>query len=175
MVSVVIGILTVGAGYFGARAGADANLTGTREQVVAQDQKEIRVKRGEVYANFLEVANAYSVESYNFIRDREIDLKDNGRLDAKGPELGRAVGTYQHARYEFQGAINDVYVYGSDEAWTASKAVSAALPPSLGTVDSSVQIQAPKYSVFTAAYQKFINVMCGEVVPVPRSGCARIQ
>ena len=77
---------------------------------------------------------------------------------------------FERARYDYQGAINDVYVYGSEAAWEANRKVGRVLPAALGNVENRV-IARPDAEAFRAAYNDFLDVFCREAVAEPRTGC----
>jgi hypothetical protein len=66
-----------------------------------------------------------------------------------------------------------VYVYGSQAAVEAMRAVASELPPSL----TGLRVRRPEVSVvraadFNEAYRRFQDVMCAEVSAEPRLACA---
>jgi len=66
------------------------------------------------------------------------------------------------ARFAYQGAVNDLYVYGSDAAWKAHAAIAALLPTSLRSQEPEIK---------PINLDAFEGIECREVPETPRSGC----
>jgi hypothetical protein len=76
------------------------------------------------------------------------------------------------ARTAYQGQINEVYVYGSDKAWSGHQAVAKTLPPSLGGSElPNIGGRQPDQVAFPKAFSEFLDVRCTEVTALPRNNC----
>jgi hypothetical protein len=78
---------------------------------------------------------------------------------------------FLNARPRFQGALNDVYVYGSTRGVQAARKVAGALPPSLyrpGTFRFEGDVPQRE---FESGYNAVLDTMCREVSAVPRATC----
>jgi hypothetical protein len=126
-----------------------------------EDQKkEDREKRAEIYEEYLNASDAYAVETNEII------------TDCKDRKCSPDWGKWQTARHDYQGALNHVWVFGSDAAVAQTGMVSESLPQSLWVPSSdtlSLRFDAEK---FTVAYQGFQSLMCRELPAQPRSGCS---
>lgn len=141
------------------------------DELNEQRAAEARSERAAVYGSFLSAANEYAVETQELVSPcaRAAERSPDARFDCQPRFRG-----WNPARADYQGAINDVYVFGSDEAVDASEAVSAELPPALIGLDYSqahLKLNVVDEAEFTDAYQSFLGVMCQEVSAEPRPGC----
>lgn len=158
---IVAGLLTAWAAYEGSRVGAQAQLKGQATQLHATLQDETRQKRASVYGNFLNAADSYASATdglmISFVHCHPCT-----------PD----VAGFEKARAAFQGAINDVYVYGSAAAVAASERVAGTLPASLGNYGPVQKLTLIfNQAGFVSSYRSFQAVMCREVPAIPRSSC----
>lgn len=161
----VISTLIAGAaGVGGSYLGAHAVVQSSHDQIQAAAAQAVRDKRAAVYSEYLTTANAYSVQVgvvRDFVKRQPKGFKPVGDREP--------FNTLLNTRYDYQGAINNVSVYGSDAAWQALLQVEAAFPPLFGgLVPGPVDGRA-----FKTAYNNFLTVFCQEVPAVPRAGCGR--
>src|SRR6266571_2130465 len=154
-IPLLIGIVAAGAGFFGARSGANATLEAQRLQLISQHNDIVRTKREAVYQQYLKAADTYDVASSN--RYSECIGKKTCSANVAG---------WQNARYNYQGALNAVYTYGSNKAWQQTHEISAALPPSLASGDTPPG--RVNDDLFRSGYTKFLTIMCREVNPDPQ-------
>jgi len=133
------------------------------EAQVAQNRedrsKEDREKKAEVYEEFLDTANSFAVETNKIITD----CKD-GKCS---PDWDK----WQTARYNYQGAVNRVSVWGSDAASDQMAELSETLPNSLWSPDSDSISLHFKSKEFSVSYLAFQSLMCRELPANPRKGC----
>jgi hypothetical protein len=176
---VVVGaVLGVYGSYVGADRGATAAVEGARigaenareiqdrEQAATLD-KESRDKRGEVYAKLLRDANAFFYASLRLYDAQEV-ARTSGR-----PVPGSVTSTWQSARFDYQGSINAVFVYGSDQAWALVNEIVDPVSPAATTEIpqlSKDDVERSKQQ-FNAGYRAFQRQLCREVPARPRS-CA---
>ncbi|TDW26972.1 hypothetical protein EDD25_3541 [Cryobacterium psychrophilum] len=67
----------------------------------------------------------------------------------------------RNARYDFRGALNDVFVYGTDRSWAAGELLIDTLPDTMGQeTDFDYRPEA-----YNAAYKEFQTVFCSEAQP----------
>ncbi|MDX6588107.1 MAG: hypothetical protein QOI31_2580 [Solirubrobacterales bacterium] len=152
---------TIVAGHF---------TTETQDQRFIEDREaESRAKRERTYEKYLRAANSYAVETTNALDElkRCADDQASSRPEVEACEIAG----FFSARYLYQGAINNLYVYGSQDAIEAEGAISATLPSSLGAISGDFKLAKVNDSDFRAAYQSFLSIMCRELPPDPRPEC----
>jgi len=159
-VVVIAALLTSGAAYAGSWVGAQAQLKGQAIQRRATLENNTRQKRANVYRSFLNAANNYAVTTASIM---------NSCFDKHTctPDLA----AFQKARYTFQGALNNVYVDGTEAAVLASRRLAGSLPPSLGFKPMQSFTLTFDRERFVSSYQSFLTVMCREVPAIPRASC----
>lgn len=174
-VSILAAIIAALAGFYGARMGAHAAVSSQELQIRASESERVQEQRANVYSRYLDAAQAFfwaSVAVRSDIDQGSIAKRHGTFAASRG--LVRDMEEFVTKRNEFQGAINDVYVYGSDAAWLAHQRLAATLPPSLGTrslhIPSAAELDQDR---FAGAYSSFLAVLCQEAVPTPRQGCGR--
>ncbi|UKA55161.1 hypothetical protein LFT45_04285 [Arthrobacter sp. FW305-BF8] len=176
--TVLVAGLTFASGYVGAQVGADTALQVSRNETEAENLRRSQEKRQTVYQGYLDAANEFSGATHGLSRVYNDSVKKlaDGTIKANQnmPHLVDAQNRFNTARSAYQDAINDVYIFGSDEAWKAHKELAALLPDSLHSTEVSFPPPAvPDSEAFIGAYRGFNEVVCVEVAPVPRSGCDR--
>ncbi|MDJ0458596.1 hypothetical protein PUN71_015435 [Arthrobacter sp. NQ7] len=160
IVALAAGFIGASAGLLGAKLQADASEGVAQRQLQEAAQKQAREQRDVTYREYLDAANGYHVAATTlFARTAPQDVN-------------AALTSFMTARSKFQTETNEVYVYGTDEAWRAHQRLASTLPPSLG--DSSQKFSASDVSdeaTFAAAYNGFLAVRCREVAAQSRPGC----
>jgi hypothetical protein len=149
-----------GAALAGAKVGADATVESQRRLIDEQRLAGDRTKRATVYTRFQWTADRYAYEAAKAFR------RCGRRVRCKALE-----GRVQTARFNFQGGINDVYVYGSRDAWSAAREVARALPSSSIGLSGTIRAQPVSVEEFQAAYNRFLDVMCRELTAVRLRPC----
>jgi hypothetical protein len=165
LVGLTIGLLTVGAGIYGSNVAAETSVTTTRMQIDAEAQQKQREQRESSYRAYLDSANQYWQSSRAIF----------GSPAPEGTqEIQAAYSAFVSARARFQAQINEISVYGSDEAWSAHEKIAASLPKALGLTEgkSFSAKEVADEATFTEAYTNFLAVRCREVVQPARNGCA---
>jgi hypothetical protein len=94
-------------------------------------------------------------------------------------------GPLRSAQDKFRRAAADVFVYGSDRAYSAERRLARLVAPELGVGAVRVRrTRAGRYgsnterwtkakaAAFDRAYVAFERVMCGELSAQPRRGCS---
>lgn len=195
--SAKLALVIAAIGFIGALGGALIGgviaITVERDQFAQQRLTTARDKRAQVYAQFLSTSNNLAIDQTT-ATDCVRALKRAGstpraaRLTAayvvcdvsSRNQLRAAVradfGQVLNSRAAYQGAINAVYLYGSDQAVTASHAVSATLPPTLPAALTVVgSLASPAFVVsfrrFEAAWINFEGLTCREAAPQPARHC----
>lgn len=145
--------------------------TGTEvAKEVADRDTARRAKSGEVYLAYLDAANRYALATQKMANDWTKATKDpNASAD-----FSADLDPWKTARSNFQGEVNQVYVYGSQDAWDAHQKVAATLPPSVGMESANDIVKVItgfNFSAFGIAYQGFLAVFCREVPAVPKANC----
>lgn len=148
----------------GAAVGAVASIWIAHVQINEQRATEAREKKAQVYSDYLNAADNYSVATGRLTGElKKSTQADRDKITLNTP----AIKNYLDARSTYQDQVNLVYVYGSDEAWKRHRKMAAVLPPSLQSPD----IEVVDSTKFLAAYQGFQEIFCEEVPAQPRDGC----
>jgi hypothetical protein len=158
----------------GALIGGGFSYLGAWQQIRSQEhtqtlqdtverRKEDRDKRVSTYEEFINAADSYAVQT------SEILATCKGKASCN-PDFDK----WDSARSAYQGAVNHVYVYGSDAAVSQSRRVSSTLPPSLWSPDPKRLKIFFHEADFTKAYDGFETLMCRELPADPRSGCGTL-
>jgi hypothetical protein len=91
-------------------------------------------------------------------------------------EADKTYRNYLSTRLSFQTQIDQVTVFGSDQAIAAERRLSAVLPPTQGRpIDTGGELRKPPTpdpKNFAATYAGFQTVFCREASATPRSGCS---
>jgi hypothetical protein len=163
---IIVATIGVVAALAGAATGGATSYLVQRNQFTEDKASEARVKRAGVYAAYLRAANDGASEADGAYDRLAAQCRGPSRCSgvtlARGRELAKA-------RVAYQGALNDVYVYGTDEAWRLTKRLSATMPPTLGF--QTLQIKRVNRAAFASAYSAFLARICDEVPARPRPGC----
>lgn len=160
--ALLAGAIGAGSAVIGATVSSDASLKIAQEQLQSAAQQKAREQREVTYREYLDAANEYHIVATN--------------LYAKPApnDVNAALTVFMSTRSKFQKHVNEVYVYGSDDAWAAHQTIAKALPPALGgpTGKHFNASQVSDEATFSAAYNGFLSVRCREVAAQARSGCA---
>lgn len=167
VVPLIAALLGLGGGLAGAYLGARATITTQREQSREDRRADARTQRAKVYTDFLAAANSSAVAVARVASSCKVVRRGRATCNLRGGVAVRAA----KARYTFQGALNQVYVYGSARGVLAARDVAKALPPSYVGTRYTFHIQPIDDASFKAAYNAFLDVMCREVSAEPRSTC----
>ncbi|MGQ4712323.1 hypothetical protein ACUN22_01420 [Streptomyces anulatus] len=158
-VALIGAIIGGGFSYLGAWHQSRTQLEAQEAQGREDRKKEDREKRAEVYEDFLGAADVFAVKTNGII------------TDCKDGKCSPNWHAWQTSRAEYQGALNQVWVYGSDQAVTQTGRVSAALPKSLWEPSADELHLTFESANFRAAYQGFQSLMCRELPASPRTAC----
>lgn len=159
--ALLAGVIGAGSAIIGATVSSNASLTIAQEQLQSAAEQKARDQREVTYREYLDAANGYRIAAADLFAKTAPE-------DVKG-----AFTSFMTTRAKFQKQANEVYVYGSDEAWKAHETLAKTLPPALS--DSPLKFNVSDVSdqaTFTAAYKGFLAVRCQEVAAKARSGCA---
>lgn len=149
----------------GAAVGAAASIWIAHVQIHEQRATEAREKKAQVYSDYLNAANNYSLATGRLAEElKKSTQAEPDKITVNTP----AIKNFFDARSNYQDQVNLVYVYGSDEAWKRHRKVAGVLPPSLDSHEANLEVDSTK---FLAAYQGFQEVFCEEVPAQPRDGC----
>jgi hypothetical protein len=163
---VTAGIALAGAlvGAFAGQAGVRQTLNAAAEQQERQFEEarltEASKERADVYAQLLAAANTFAVQA----SAASTAAESSGTVESDVALL------YQTARSAFQIALNDVYIYGSDDGYRAAVDLASTLPPSLGRLDGSFTISGVDDD-FAERYQAVLRISCRELPSTPRGNC----
>ncbi|WP_150109941.1 hypothetical protein [Crystallibacter crystallopoietes] len=171
--ALLVAALAFAGGLVGGFQAGSATTEAAEIETRAVQENEHREKRRQVYADYLSSANSYNSATGAFFRALG-RIPSDAETEAAIAQIEDEVGAFEQARHDYQGKINDLYVYGSDEAWIAHTGLASTLPEALGNVPNR-QIDAVDEQAFGEAYQAFMGVFCREAVPEPRDGCLRAQ
>lgn len=154
------GLFALGAAYIGGQISASGAIDAQTRQAEADAATAVGEKRAEVYSAFLQEYTAY----YRSTQDAERRLDKGGTVD---------ISLFIQAREKFRGALNEVYVYGSNEQWERAQATAATLPSSYGTNIQERDIRAVDEdgAELERRYAAFQLAMCKEVNFDPDREC----
>ncbi|MDX2827795.1 hypothetical protein PV416_43795 [Streptomyces ipomoeae] len=145
--------------YLGAWQQSRAQMA-AQESLYREDRaREDREKRSEVYKRLLETSNSFAVAT------------DEIATDCSDRKCSPDWSEWEDARFEFQGALNEVWIYGSDDAAAQAEVISTTLPESIGFPKPDELHIGVKSVEFAQAYSGFLALMCRELPAVPRNGC----
>lgn len=159
--ALLAGAIGAGSAVIGATVSSNASLKIAQEQLQSTADQKARDQREVTYREYLDAANGYRTAATNLF------------ANTAPSNVNEAATSFMAARAKFQKQTNEVYVYGSDEAWKAHQTLASTLPPALS--DSTMKFTASAVSdqaTFTAAYRGFLAVRCQEVAAQARSGCS---
>lgn len=159
-----VAVLGVVAALAGALIGGAASFGGQIYTEYQEAETEDRTKKAEVYFAYLDAANSYSNETSQLRRSYV-------SLPVDSPPPAADYGEWQQARFEYQGAINDLSVYGSDTAWDVHRRIAAAMPQSLFASTEPVRVDAVNDILLNAGTRDFLSLACQELPASPRAGC----
>ncbi len=163
----------LGGAYFGARATVDTQEAQFREAQMTT----ARNQRAKVYTSFLAAANQYASDDATATTTIRADCRNSHALRPIYHVTCKHLPSnflvpVSEARFAFQGALNEVYVYGSARGVLAARRVAGALPRSLIGLSATVPpLKTINEGALTDAYDAFLKVMCQEVSAEPRSKC----
>lgn len=128
----------------------------------AEDVRRSQDQRDVAYKEYLNAANRYF---YAW----------NSLATAKKPVLVDSAAEYvvefMSARTAYQSQVNEVFVYGSDDAWSAHQDMARTLPRSVAGSQLPDPATVPDTKAFGAAFSAFLDVRCREVTALSRSSC----
>lgn len=163
-IGVVAAIVTLLAAMWGASIGADGALKATAMQNQAEDVRRSQDRRDVAYKDYLNAANRYF-----YAWDSLTSAPKPVPVDTVATKMAELLS----ARHEYQGQVNEVFVYGSDEAWAAHQNVSRTLPRAVAGSDiPDFTAGHPNNAAFGAAFNAFLDVRCREVTALSRSSCS---
>lgn len=135
---------------------------GVERQIQADGVAQRRQLSADKYLALLDAADDYQLTTERLLAEGGEVVRDGTELNAL--PVGNAWLT---ARHEFQGALNEVYVYGSSDGWDAAGNLAATLPNSVAN-DFEFEQPSPDYS---SRYIALLAVLCREAVAEPRADC----
>lgn len=162
VVAIAAAVLSAVIGFFGASVGATTSLQVAEMQNEAEDLRRSQDQRDVVYKEYLNAANNY-FHAWNAL--------------ASAPEpvptdtLMALVPRFMTARTEYQAQTNEIYVYGSDTAWSAHREIARTVPTSAAGALLPDLSEITDTKAFSAAYKEFLKIRCREVTALTRSSC----
>lgn len=124
-----------------------------------------------MYPAYLNAANDYFNATSTFFAELNRRAAEHGGHVGKiAVKSRRVLSQFFNTRSDYQGEVNDLYVYGSDAAWSAHKKIAATLPSAIGSYDGG-DIFPPDKNRFTRAFTAFQSVECHELPAIPRARC----
>jgi hypothetical protein len=147
---------------------ANDQVVATQTKQFEEDRaREARAERRKVYGNFLVEADAYS-EVVDPPKSIAKKLRDDVAGIALDPTLKRWVDTLVERRKSYIRARDEVFVYGSDEAWQAADRVDR-----LFSDDEEILYDGFRNFEYQATVEKFRSVICRELSLEPHAKCER--
>lgn len=172
-------------GIIGTAVGSWIQIDGASRSQAAQfaEQRatDERTTRADIYFAFLDAANKYSVSTEN-VRDCIVKARDAASAaGAHNYSLNGMCAKYASDlasdRFDFQGARNKVYVYGSVAAEREAGLIAGYLPiaidgdPATGLPYIDNRLLNFDQVKFDGMYQDFQATVCREVPAEPRTSC----
>jgi hypothetical protein len=153
-----------------ASLGGFVALSGTHFGASEERARESRVKRAQIYADYLAAARTYELDYYR-IRDLVFDMAtaEKATHDREADELFKLIPKANAAGGDFFKQEDLVYVYGSDDAWDTATAVDTAITSVIAAKTDDELGQAGRK--FALALGRFEAVFCKEASATPRNGC----
>lgn len=145
-------------------------------QETSRDAKKERTK---VYLDYLEKANAYNSSSSNLKLCITANNTVKPAIDNWRALCQAEIRQDQQERFNFQVALNQLFIYGSDEAVKKAVALATPLPPSGGgfTIDNPLvfdKITNFDSTAINMPYQEFNALACKELPATPRKTCTSV-
>lgn len=164
-IGLVAAIVTLLAAMWGASIGAEAAVKAASMQNESEDVRRSQDRRDIAYKEYLNSANTYFI-AWSAASSPTLAIND----------IPATLDKFRAARADYQSEINEVFVYGSDEAWSAHQGLARTLPKSLtGSELPNFYNNPPRSQEFNAAFNAFLNVRCREATALPRSSCSPIS
>jgi hypothetical protein len=161
-IAVVAGIFALG----GTLTGSYFTGKGQNQQIQETRGTELRETREKIYSTFLDATyTAWQARIYPRLLGRKFLTQNN----------------YIKIRERYMHALNQVYVYGSDDAWSRAQAIDSIAPfdeisgmtydfAAMSANDELVFV-AENLDKFKEGILSFRAIMCREISPVPRKRC----
>lgn len=141
----------------------------------ADREVERRQQVSEHYSTYLEAANAYYAASGSFVGAVDHSSGDENEIAQEELQIESAFAVMQQTRNDYLAAANDVYAFGSEDAWVAHQQVFAVLlPHDPRTVQRRGPVHVAEPIEFFSAQNAFLRVFCQEAVAQPRTDCTRV-
>ncbi|MBW8761825.1 MAG: hypothetical protein JF592_04465 [Microbacterium sp.] len=154
-------------GLVGVAVGGLFAYGAVERQIQVGQEAEQRQIRAEAYLALTEAAADYANSTRAVLNEQQIrgDVAPTA-IDALSSSA--TVGDWLSSRHSFQNALNQVYIYGSDEGWTAAAQLAETLPHARGEEYEWVEL-SPR---FTARYNGVLTIICKEATISPRADCS---
>lgn len=163
-IGVVAAIVTLLAAMWGASIGAEAAVKAAAMQNEAEDVRRSQDRRDIAYKDYLNAANRYFYAWNSLATAEKPVLVDTA---------AEYVVEFMTARTAYQSQVNEVFVYGSDDAWSAHQSIARTLPRSLAGSQLPDPATMPDTKAFRAAFSAFLDVRCREVTALSRGSCSQ--
>lgn len=133
---------------------------------------EDRDRRTKVYKAFLDTSNDYANATYQVVREC---ASTDPAVTRRCLQQRITGADFTARRNAFQGAINDISVYGSQDAWSTAQDLAGTLPPSVGNSpftdpDTVIDRMIIDQRNYTSWYRLFLLHMRGELQATPFYG-----
>jgi hypothetical protein len=151
-------LIGVGGALCGSVIGGFVSIRSVRDQIREERFAEVRSRRADAYPRLLDAATRMA-------RTQLIVFRRGSRC-RPNPCLSE-VRRLEPSSESYARAANEVFVYGSDEAFNAERRIAQQLWPA-----ADVSTQGLDQAAFDRAYVAFQRVMCRELSADPRPGCA---
>jgi len=163
--SLLVAILGAGVDVFTTDSSNEKDRALQVAQFEEQQREVIRLKREEVYQEFLDASNDFAEAASDYYQSCQMGKESQALLPAKCNS-----SRVTSEAYRYRGAMNDVYIYGTTEAVAALKAVAGALPSA--PVGTELVPQPVDRERFGQAYVNFMTAMCLDIRVDPDQPCA---
>jgi hypothetical protein len=126
------------------------------------DAVALREFRSTTYSSYLDALNEYA--SHQQTRADEC-VPGTDRPVGSQSDCTVSVQDLQAARFAYQGAVNDMYIYGSDEALALVKDIAALLPTATTVTGPPEEGGINDVERYSSLFGQFIDLMREDVAP----------
>ncbi|UGQ39391.1 hypothetical protein [Rhodococcus aetherivorans] len=164
-ISLIVASAGYAGAYYSANKAVEAAIHAEHLRQNAELGKETREKRAEVYAVFLQVVDIYSTALIGGNEEMLMQTTAGGASGTSAPYLGVKSET------QLKQAENQVYIYGSDDAWINADRLYSFLIAEKDAIVVSGGQEVFDVDEYLLLYKRFRSVFCAEASSLPRSTC----
>lgn len=126
------------------------------------DATALREVRSETYSAYLATLNEYA--SHQQSRKQECIPESNEPI-RENEICSTSIENLQTARFAYQGAVNDMYIYGSDAALVLVNDIASLLPVATSVSGLPAEGGVSNIQQFSTLFRDFIQLMREDAAP----------